>query len=132
MIYFRKRLRNVRPLVFACIATLVWMQFSGVHLHSESGGQHSHVHAAQSPHHAAAASAHDHDELGTDVDLSQVATPSPQAKLLADLLAVAVITLLLFILTPRTGVPVRPVSDRIPRTTAWRTSPPLRAPPSHS
>lgn len=132
MISFRKRLHDARLLAFACIAALVWMQFSGVHLHSEPDGRHSHIHAAQSPHHAIAASSHDHHQLDTDVDVSQVAAPSPQGKLFTGLMALAVIALLLFVLVPQNAGGFRPAPDRTPRPPLWQTSPPLRAPPTRS
>lgn len=120
----------MRRLVYACAVALLWIQFSGVHLHSEQDGHGSHVHAAQSPHHAAAGL---HEGVGIDVDVMQVAAPLPQVKHLVDLLAVAMVALLLFFSVPQNARPAMPAAlERAPRPRPSHTSPPLRAPPVRS
>ena len=129
MISFRKRLHSAHHLVLACIAALLWIQFSGVHLHSELDGHGGHIHAAQSPHHAVDGL---HDEIGIDIDVMPAAASLPQIKHLLDLLAVATVALLLFVFAPQRTSPARPAPERVPHLRRCHTSPPLRAPPVRS
>lgn len=123
---FRHRLRPIGlRCVVVCALALLWAQLTGLHLHGETDGAGSHVHAAHAPGHAH----HAHHDLAGEVDL----TPLALAKLLpsADLPLALVTAFLLVLLSPaplraawpsgiRGGLPAPPP----------HFAPPLRAPPA--
>ncbi len=127
MNFLRRALQTKRHTILLCLLSLLWLQFSGVHLHSGHDGHEPHVHGSQSPHHADL----DHDSIGADIDITPAAV-LPVAWQNSDIGDVFVLTtvLLLFALAiagPRYTAPQR---QRRKHAAPFYLSPPLRAPPA--
>jgi hypothetical protein len=116
--------------IFACVSLLV-LQFSGLHLHADAGGNDAGLHVAHLQHvvaenhsHHGTVDAHDHG-AETNVLLADQLSAS-WAKLIALLIGFMIAVLLcLRLLTRLRLAPTRP--RKVQHLERWR--PPLRAPP---
>lgn len=129
MNFLRRALQTKRHMILLCLLSLLWLQFSGAHLHAHD--EHGmHVHGSQSLHHSDLDHDHDHEIFGADIDITPaaVAPAAWQSIDTGDVFVLAVV--LLLFAAAITAAPRASPSRRQQRSSPFYTSPPLRAPPA--